>query len=209
MSKEIALLIAQALLNKAGSRLKLEACQSVGSDFYTFRVAGRRGLSGKVVMPVVDTPQGMAILSLLDQRPGKRHTWLINGQANVGFKQLAHYGHSGQVVCLHSKAELALQYGAGAVDDPKWSETTRSIIANAPDAPTLVVYDEEGERSEIEMPTELEARVLCRALKGEPQYVDVKEERFRSLVKTFGLRLYFGTGELAGLIGNADSALAA
>lgn len=209
MTGDKALLIAQALLMMAGSRLKLEAVHSVGADYFAFYVAGRRRIGSKVVMPVVYTPRGMAILSLLDETRSKERRWFINGQASVGFKQITHYGHYGQVVCLLSKAEMAVQYGAGAVDDPTLSEATRSCIAQAPEATTLEVFDEDLEPTRLEVPTDLEARVLCRALNGEPQYVDTKEDRFKALVKIYGLRLFFGTGDNQGLIGNAQSAMAA
>jgi hypothetical protein len=190
MNEFKALLVAQVLLVLAGSRLKLKECHSAGDDYYRFRVQGRRGISPKLVMPVVAQTQGLAVKSLLDETSGKRHSWHFNGQAEAGFKQLAHFGHSGRVVCSRSKSDLTNLFGAE--DDLSLTQTCRSIIASAPDVETLVVYDQNEEPTSYMLPTDQEALILCDALMGDLVAVtDV--DRFMDLVKTFGLGLTFVT----------------
>lgn len=191
MNEYKSLLVAQALLSLTGSRLKLKEFHSAGEGYYRFRVQGRRGLSPKLVMPVVSQTSGLAILALLNETSGKRHSWFINGQAGTGCTQIAHYGHSGRVVCLRSKDELRALFGAGAGTDEGLSNSAIQLVHNAPEIETLVVFTENDVELRFELPTDVEVDAITRALKGETVSLGADCERFKQLAKSFGLGLVF------------------
>lgn len=206
MNEFKALLVAQALLQQWGSRLKLKEFHSAGEGYYRFRVQGRRGLSPKVVMPVVSQTNGLAVLSLLDETNSANRSWLINGQPCEGFKMLAHYGHSGMAVCKRSKADMLELLGS---DLESLTAASRSILDAAPENETLEVYGFEQELLTFVLPADEEVSAICRALKGEQVIVTESVDRYKAIKDAFGLGLAFVAGGNQVLMLNREQAKAA
>lgn len=192
------LLVAQLLLAQAGSRIKLKAVFGVAEGYFRFRVQGRRGISPKMTMPVIHRTEGTSVLALLDETNSKERSWLINGQASAGMKQVAHYGDCGRAWFKSSRAHLHEWYTKAAFYS---DEEAAKLAAEAPETEVLVVRDQNDIPHEYALPSVPVADNLLLALLGnEPISVSGQEEHYRQQVETFRLGLKFGTGQLAGFM---------
>lgn len=184
MNDNFALIVCQLLLVRAGSRIKLKRVAQAGYNSYLFKAHGRR--SGKrVVMPIIGTrTDSMPILSVLDETG--QLEWMCNGQVLAGGKQLAHYGDCGRVVLLHPKSHLQEVFGETAQTDEKLQKR----IDYAPEELSLSLRDEFDQETRLVLPTAEEAEWLVRALGNTPVSISPGlEERFRTLIDSFGLAL--------------------
>jgi hypothetical protein len=203
MKNIYSLLVAQVLLMKAGSRLKLKAVFQPGESYFRFRVLGRRGISPKLTMPVIHSESGTSILSLLDETNSAQRTWLINGQADVGMKQVAHYGDVGKAWFMNTGEAVAI--ASNNPDRESVWGTCNHSYEELMDNPVLVIRDQNDMPEVILLPSEETISALHQALEGkDPVHVGDEVDRYRDLVKTFGLGLYFGKGLLAGYMFSSE-----
>ena len=197
MNSSHTLLVAQWLLAKAGSRLKIKKPLAGGEGYDRFQVFGA-GWRKSVVMPVVLQTTHVAILSLLRESGAGVRTWLFNGQASRGMSQIADYGHSGAVTVRQSKTELLRIAGH---DLSTMSRPFQDLYQVAPDSLTLVVYGPDDLEEQVVLPSEVDADLLVEALSStSPISVGTRVEAFQALVKTFSLDLCFGEGDLYGFM---------
>lgn len=184
MNENIALIVCQLLLVRAGSRIKLKRVATAGSGAYLFKAFGRR--TGKrVVMPVIGTrSDSLPVLSVLDETGAL--SWMCNGQVISGGRQLAHFGDCGRAVVMQPKSYLRELYGNDLIDNEKLQRR----VDFAPDELSLLMRDEFDQDVWFVLPTADEAEWLVRALGNEPVSIGFAvEDRLKSMIDTFGLSL--------------------
>lgn len=145
-----ALLIAQLLLARAGSDIKLLRAVKHEVGYWRFAVQGSH-MTGynKVVMVTAATSRAVRVLSILVEYGSKNREWSPGGDPIRGMRALELYGNDKQVTVIGGTGEM-----------------------------TLVLPGEDGSRTKISLPTEQEASQLRDALNGADEISASRLERY-------------------------------
>lgn len=145
-----ALLIAQLLLARSGSAIKLLRAVKHDTGHWRFAVQGSH-MTGynKVVMVIATTTRSVRVLSILAECGSKNREWSPGGDPIRGMRALALYGNDHLVSVIGGTGEM-----------------------------TLVLPGEDGSRTKIPLPTEQEASLLRDALNGAEEISASRLERY-------------------------------
>lgn len=168
MPRSVLAVATQMLLDHLDTSYKLSRINGATDNGEFYYVASRgKEKKHRVILVNFNRSYRTSILGLLEETGARRSTWLFNGQAHTGTRQIAHFGDSGRCGILWPQAMVrAYEDFWPSLRVPE-EEKARRVAAH-PELPTLEVEGNDGNTTRIALPSVAHCDAIYSALEGKP-----------------------------------------
>lgn len=174
----VLLMSARALLAHLNLSRKITRPGRGEERYIHFRAGGGRSDGKAHYMPFFAQLHRVTILSLLEETGATRASWLPNGQASRGTRELARWGASGNCTLVLSRKcvqeQIAMREKGNRTQGGVGAEQAEAAAKIAPERSRLILREATDARI-IELPADEDALTIYRALFGSVQELDAAQ----------------------------------
>lgn len=179
------LLVATAMLMaRAGLKRLITRVGQAGTNYAKYGVGNGQGKGATLYLPHLTRKNTrVSILSLLEATGAKTTSWLANGNAHTGTRQILHYGDSGACVLVLSRQTVEARYRAiyGDLYESVMAAGTGAALwaqadmRNAPELARLIFRTSDDQDEIVDLPADTFCLPIYQALTGEVQLLDASQ----------------------------------